>query len=113
MVAIVSGHLKSQIMQRPLARRGSTVKQSGSIPSSLDNEFGSSTDGTLADARARSLDEVVDCVVSHMSTSGLATSEAMNTRAVDLPATDAFIVAPRINETKIRREVSSIEPRSY
>jgi len=32
---------------------GSTVKPSGRFPSSLDNEFGSSTDGTLTDARAR------------------------------------------------------------
>jgi len=41
--------------------------------------------------RQSSLDEVVDGVVSHMMTSGLATGEAMNTSTVDLHATDTRV----------------------
>jgi len=84
LVAKVSGHVKFQNMNRPSAQ-GSTVKPSGRFPSFLDNEiwFQHKRDNGW---RLSSLDEFVDGVVSHiMSTSGLATGEAMNTRTADLP----------------------------
>jgi len=115
LVAKVSGHVKSHIMQLPLAQ-GNTVKPSGRFPSSLDNEFGSSTARRDIGWRQSSLDEVVDSVVSHMMTSGLATSEAMNTRAVYLHATDTRVWCTHCG-TKTQRDGNTqwgvIEPRSY
>jgi len=67
LVTNVSGLVKIQTMHRPLAQ-GSTVKPSGRLPSSLDDEFGSSTDGTLADARA-CLKCVTGLIPTHHGTS--------------------------------------------
>ena len=78
----MSGQVKSQTMVRPFAQ-GSTVKPSGRLPSSLDNEFGFSIDGTLADARAR--------LIRSLLTGGLATRQAVKTRAVDLLSTDKLV----------------------
>ena len=52
LAASVSGQVKSQTMQRPLAQ-GRTVRPSGRLPSFRDKEFGSRIVGILAVANAR------------------------------------------------------------